>query len=294
MDEDRRNVIIEGIENFIETKNRYIQVILALITVIAGAIYGFAPEDAQTAIRYVLIMDLFVEIYVLQTKDSITQGKLNLLLVDESIRKHSLRFEKDIEIEREGFFIDAKKDFFISGIAPSRFITKFKTKMENILERNEKLKIYLLISSVDAVSENCAAYYGSRDNKDYRRDILNKMEVVINEILNSECLKKAFIEERLLLATSDIVFTTSSVAHDLFSELRYPGKIKITFYQQGVTKPEMLPSVCFGSDKNSKDMYPYFQEIAVQQWKSAKPISNEDALRALSERIINELDKCRY
>lgn len=64
MDEDRRNVIIEGIENFIETKNRYIQVILALITVIAGAIYGFAPEDAQTAIRYVLIMDLFVEIYI--------------------------------------------------------------------------------------------------------------------------------------------------------------------------------------------------------------------------------------
>lgn len=73
----RRDVIISGIENFVEKKNRYIQVILLLVAVITGVAYGYVSEEIQTAIRYTLVMNIFMEVYVLQTKDSIMQKKVN-------------------------------------------------------------------------------------------------------------------------------------------------------------------------------------------------------------------------
>lgn len=109
---EKKDRIVRAIENFVETKNRYLQVILVLTSVTAGAVYGFVPDGVQTILRYTLVLDLFMEVYILQTKDSITQGKLNDLLVSDSIQTGKLRYEKDIDVEKEGFFERAENDFF--------------------------------------------------------------------------------------------------------------------------------------------------------------------------------------
>lgn len=69
---EKKDRIVRAIENFVETKNRYLQVILVLTSVTAGAVYGFVPDGVQTILRYTLVLDLFMEVYILQTKDSIT------------------------------------------------------------------------------------------------------------------------------------------------------------------------------------------------------------------------------
>ena len=123
----KSDIIIKSIENFIETKNRYIQVILLMIAVILGVMYGFVSEESQTVVRYTLILNVFFEIYVLQTKDSIMQNKMNLIAVDVNAQNGGLRFEKEIKIEK--YFENANRDFFISGIAPTRFMEKYKTEI---------------------------------------------------------------------------------------------------------------------------------------------------------------------
>ncbi|MCM1118742.1 MAG: hypothetical protein NC543_05200 [bacterium] len=287
----KRNVIVKSIENFIETKNRYIQVILLLIAIISGVIYGLVPANVQTVVRYTLIINIFMEIYVLQAKDSIMQNKLNLIAVDVNTQNGGLRFEKDIKIDN--YFENAKKDFFISGIAPSRFIQKYQPELEKLLINNNKIIIYILISSLESVPENCAEYYGTKDNKSHQYDLLSKLNVVINSIQNSEVLKNAFKEKRLLLATSNIVFTTSFVAYNIFNFKSYHSKIKITFYQQGEHLAGKLPSSNLDSDKNIRDMYPYFQNIISNQWKVAHQIEEVGELETFSKNLLCQLEQCK-
>lgn len=287
----KRNIIIRSIENFIETKNRYIQVILLLIAVISGTVYGFVPVQVQTIIRYTLVINIFMEVYVLQAKDSIMQNKINLIAVDINAQNGGLRFEEEIKIDN--YFDNANKDFFISGIAPSRFMQKYQTKIEELLKNNKKITVYILISSLETVAENCAEYYGTKDNKMHQYNLLSKLNVVINSIENSETLKTAFKEKRLLIATSNIVFTTSFVAYDVFNFKSYHSKIKITFYQQGENQAGKLPCSSLDSDKNIRDMYPYFQNIISNQWNSAQLVEGESELEALSNKLLCQLKQCR-
>lgn len=291
-EDDKRNIVIRSIENFIETKNRYIQVILLLIAVISGTIYGLVPAQVQTIIRYTLVINIFTEVYILQAKDSIMQNKINLIAVDINAQNGGLRFEEDIKIDN--YFENANRDFFISGIAPSRFVQKYQTKIEELLKRNKKVTVYILISSLETVAENCAEYYGTKDNKMHQYDLLSKLSVVINSIENSETLKNAFREKHLLLATSNIVFTTSFVAYDVFNFESFHSKIKITFYQQGEHQAGKLPCSSLDSDKNIRDMYPYFQNIISNQWKSAKLVEDELGLESFSNKLLNQLKECRY
>lgn len=297
----KRNVIIDNIEAFIEKKNRYIQVVLLFLAVIAGSIYGFVDENLQTIIRYTLVLNIFMEIYILQTKDSIMQKKINWLSVDVTTQNGGLRFEEEIDIGY--FFENAKTMLFLSGIAPSRFIGKYQSKIESLLNNDENFRFYILISSLDAVTENSAQYYGTRDElgKEENRDnLLSKLSSAIDDIRGSKILKKAFDEKRLLLATSDIVFTTSCVGYDIdinkiikedgdigFEPPKYHSQIKVTFYQQGKCQVGKLPCVLIDSDKNIRDMYPYFSTMIAQQWKAAQIIAGESELKFLRDEIVN-------
>ncbi len=290
-DGNKGDNVIRNIENFIESKNRYIQVILLLIAAISGVAYDFVPEKVQTIIRYTLVINIFMEIYILQTKDSIMQNKINLIAVDINTKNGGLRFGKDINID--SFFENATKDFFISGMALSRFIHGFQTNIEKLLEHNKKITVYLLISSLEIVPENCAEYYGIKDNKMHQYDLLTKLNVVINAIENSETLKNAFKEKRLLLATSNIVFNTSFVAYDIFNFKSYHRNIKVTFYQQGKHNSDNLPCVLLDSVKNARDMYPYFQNIIYNQWNAAHIIEGEQELKTFSNKLLFLLKQCR-
>lgn len=284
------NIIIDSIESFIEKKNRYIQIALLLFAITAGVAYGIVPENWQVVILYTLVINVFMELYVLQTKDSILQKKMNWLSVDVTTQNGGLRFEEEIKID--GFFENAKKDFFISGIAPNRFIQKYQAKLEMLLKNNKNIKIYILVSSLNAVPENCAEYYGLRSDKDdnaNRNDLLSKLQVVIHAIITSEVLMKAFEEERLLLATSDFVFTISCVAYDLFSPSLSHSNMKITFYQQGEHHAGKLPCILLDSDKNFRDMYPYFRAIIKNQWDGANCIKGKDNLKSLQKDILGSM-----
>lgn len=270
--------------------------ILLLFAIVAGVAYGLVPEEMQTVVRYTLILNIFMELYVLQTKDSIMQKKMNWLSVDVTAQNGGLRFEDEIDLEEYNFFENAKSDFVLTGIAPSRFIGKYQTKLETLLKNNDNFEVYIIISSLNAVSENCAEYYGSRtdnDDNSHKYDLLSKLNMVVNTILTSDILRNAFEENRLLLATSDFVFTTSFVAYDLFSNLPSISNIKVTFYQQGEHNPEELPSVILDSGKNVWDMYPYFRNIIHNQWKAANKINGKDELKSLLNEILDSMKKCK-
>ena len=150
-----------------------------------------------------------------------------------------------------------------------------------------------MISSLETVPENCAEYYGTKNNKMHQYDLLSKLSIVINSIETSEILKDAFVEKRLLLATSNIVFTTSFVAYDVFNYNSYHSKIKTTFYQQGEHQVGKLPCAVIDSDKNIRDMYPYFQNIISNQWKAAKLVNDETELHNFSNELLGHLKNCR-
>lgn len=292
----KRNIVIDSIENFIEKRNRYIQVTLLLFAIGAGVAYGLVSEKTQAVVRYTLILNIFMELYILQTKDSIMQKKMNYLSVDVTAQNGGLRFEDEIKLEDYNFFENAKSDFVLTGIAPSRFIGKYLTKLEALLKNNDNFKVYIIISSLDAVPENCAEYYGSRtdnDDNSHIYDLLSKLNIIVNTILTSDILRNAFEKNRLLLATSDFVFTTSFVAYDLFSNLPSISNIKVTFYQQGEHNSEELPSVILDSGKNVRDMYPYFQNIIHNQWKAANKINGKDELSSLLYEILDSMIKCK-
>ncbi|MBD5542722.1 MAG: hypothetical protein HDR01_00395 [Lachnospiraceae bacterium] len=292
----KRNIVIDNIENFVEKRNRYIQIILLLFAVASGAAYELVPEQMQAAVRYTLVLNIFMELYVLQTKDSIMQKKMNWLSVDVTAQNGGLRFEDEIDIDDYNFFENAKRDFVLTGIAPNRFMEKYRAKLEMLLKNNGNFKVYILISSLDAVSENCAEYYGSRtdnDDNSYRYDLLSKLNMVVHTIRTNEIFRNAFKEKRLLLATSDFVFTTSFVAYDLFDDITSFSNIKVTFYQQGEHNPGELPSVILDSEKNIRDMYPYFRKIIANQWDAAKEIDGSEKLKSLSNEILDSMKKCR-
>lgn len=289
---EKKDIIIKSIESFIDKKNSYIQVILLLIAVISGLAYDFVSVEIQTMIRYILSINIFMEIYVIQAKDSITQNKINLIAKDINAKNGGLRFEEDVIIDN--YFENANEDFFISGIAPSRFIQKYKTNIEELLKNNKKVKVYILISNLDTVPENCSQYYGTKNNKNNQYDLLSKLSVVINSIENSETLKNAFKEKRLFLATSNIVFTTSFVAYNIFdSKSFHSSKIKITFYQQGEHQTGRLPCVSLDSNKNGSDMYPYFRNIINNQWRTADVFKDETELENFSNKLLCQLKLCK-
>lgn len=149
------------------------------------------------------------------------------------------------------------------------------------------------MGSIETVPENSAVYYGVKDDAGYRYDLLSKMNIVINAIKNSDILKKAFIEKRLLLATSNFVFTISFVAYDLFHTNTCHSKIKITFYQHGERQTGNLPCVMLDSSKNIKDMYPYFQNVINKQWNTSENIKDETALELFSNELLNALKNCK-
>lgn len=289
----KRNIIIDNIEIFIEKKNRYIQVILLLVAVCLGVAYGLVPEELQSAVRYTLVINIFMELYILQTKDSIMQKKMNWLSVDINAQNGGLRFEDEIEIKE--FFKNLKSDFFLSGIAPSRFIETFQTELERLFQNNNDITVHILISSLAAVPENCAEYYGSRTDEDvnlHKKDLLTKLYLVVNAITTNKIFRKAFEEKRLLLATSDFVFTTSCVAYDIFTKIPSYSNIKVTFYQQGEHQLGHLPSIMLDNVKYARDMYPYFQNNLNEQWEAANHIKDKSELEILSEEIFDSMQRC--
>lgn len=287
----RSDIVIKNIEYFIETKNRYIQVILLLFVISSEVAYNFVSEEMQTFVRYTLVLNIFMELFVLQTKDSIMQNKINRIGMDVNTQNGGMRFEEYVNIDN--YFESANKDFYISGIAPSRFIQKYQRNIEDLLVNNKSIKVYMLVGSLESVPENCAEYYGTMDNKMNQYDLLSKLSVVVNAIENSDILKKALKEKRFLLATSNIVFASSYVGYDIFHFRSYHSKIKITFYQQGEHQAGKLPCFSIDSGRDIRDMYPYFQNIIRNQWKMANAISGTDELADFSDKLLSQLNQCK-
>lgn len=156
------------------------------------------------------------------------------------------------------------------------------------------------------MDENCEAYYGAGSSIKWREDTTNKLHIIVRAILNDDDLRKAYIDKRICIRTTDVVFTTSFVAHDLFSRRMDNGgkgdsekhvlsinkpfsQIKATFYQYGESNTETLPSICYNSDKNARDMFPYFGRLIFRQWDSATEIQGEDNLRKFSNALSQKL-----
>lgn len=60
------------------------------------------------------------------------------------------------------------------------------------------------------------------------------------------------------------------------------SQIKATFYQYGESNTETQPSICYNSDKNARDMFPYFSRLIFWQWDSATEIKGVEELEKFS------------
>lgn len=145
---------------------------------------------------------------------------------------------------------------------------------------------------------------GAGSDIKWREDTTDKLRIIVRSILGDNDLRRAFIEERICIRTTNVVFTTSFVAHDLFSRHAENGKkdetespvysinkpfsqIKATFYQYGESNTETQPSICNNSDKNARDMFPYFGRLIFRQWDSATEIKGVEEV----EKFLHDLSK---
>lgn len=65
------------------------------------------------------------------------------------------------------------------------------------------------------------------------------------------------------------------------------SQIKATFYQYGESNTETQPSICYNSDKNARDMFPYFSRLIFRQWDSATEIKGVEEV----ETFLHDLSK---
>lgn len=182
----------------------------------------------------------------------------------------------------------------------------FKTQFKKLLTKNKKFEIRILFSGLEALDQNCEAYYGAGSGIKWQEDATDKLRIIVRSILGDNDLRSAFIEERICIRTTNVVFTTSFVAHDLFSRRAENGKkneaerpvysinkpfsqIKATFYQYGESNTETQPSICYNSDKNARDMFPYFGRLIFRQWDSATEIKGVEELEKFSHNLSKKL-----
>lgn len=271
------------IENIVEKWNFQIQAAVTFFTLFIGIFLKILGFDEKIDIAIGILLMIFIELILLQAKDSIMQKKVNEIKILTLINKGALIRVLDYGEEAiQFFFSSANQDFFVSGIALNQLIGSQIGKLENLVKN--KRKVNILLSSPEAIEMNAILYHGFNDDKEKRQEAqANIAECVsncISSILRSPVLCEALRTRDLEIRFSNAPFTTSYMGCNIFNENKKTSVIKASFYQYGCTKPCDEPNivVCKNEDEF---WYGNLVAAAKRQWK--------DGCRAISVSELKEV-----
>lgn len=281
------------IESFIEKHNGTIQIVFFILVCFVGGVLLFfgAPwgdEDSakNTSILFSIILTLLlaitVEIILLQIKDSSMQRKINS--IGEVVRQqaeftHIWNKENDLL----PFFEKAKNELFISGIVIDKFIEKYSSEIDKLLERN--VKINILLESSDEITQAAKFLNGSDydDNSEVLLDgRIKKTLKYLNEKMkryskNGSCNLIEIRSAKAPIINPSIIAYDYSDKYDLATrrtKLQTAPEMSVRFYIQGAdgvnSAVKTHPTLLINSNI-MPEQYDEFIKILNTMWSSASP-----------------------
>lgn len=267
-------------EDFIEKYNGYIQLLFLFTTFILGVILQKLNFQDEIVIAIEMLLIISGENIVINIKDSISQDKLNRLLLKIDKANGMLLTKEDRGYTDFPHIIGrATGDIYISGIASNGIWSAYIKEIEDALKRGCKMR--LLISSEDCIENNARMYYGlnkgcsQRALNNYVTDVKTKINLTINTVKTNDILKHYLCNNKLEIRTLSVPFTTAFVGGNIFMENMEDREVKVTFYQYGCKDTKECPGFLLN---NHEDRYwfPYFANQIKAQWKDATPIDFND------------------
>lgn len=268
------------IENFIETKNGMIQMIVLFVTLLLGAMYKLGVASEMAIIIDLLAVIVF-EMIVANIKDSILQRKLNRLGVRIETEDGKLFRISDFNLK--SMFENTKKDFFVSGLALNRFMDSYKTKLLELLGEDKVVRF--LIMDPKKIEDAALLYFGEKSHR-AQKEIITRQKQTIMGITNDGKLKDWLEKGRLEFGVQDIVFSTSFIAHDVFCNKSVKREVKASFYQFGCRDPEREPNILINSE-DSNDWYNLFLSTIKLHWETSRKIASIEEL----DNLFHELEE---
>lgn len=292
IEENKKGVWKQKIENFIEQKNGIIQICFFTFLLICSGIFLLGGESYHAIILELLTL-ISAELLNLNIKDSIAHRKLNRMSIRLEMEAGSIIRMGDFDLNR--FFQRTQDHFFVSGIASNFFLQKYENQITQLLDCGKK--IYIMLVKQEFIEDCTKLYCGiSLSDELYKKnkyEIINKQIVSLNCISNPQKIFNYFENGQLQLRMAKNVLSTSFVAYDVFDnsiiaqiKRNEHKEIKASFYQYACPDTTSLPNIVVNS-KDNENWYKYFSKTIYQQWKDADVIDTKEKL----ESTINELTK---
>lgn len=278
-----------SIEDFYESYNGPIQMILLMVTVIAVGLFGVAYNKIEGLIISLLSLAC-AELLSLSLKDSIQQRKLNRILRRDEIIDGKLFRVADFELKH--FFDSTQEVFFVSGIALNWFFSTYNNEIESLLKEGKK--VCVMLCHYKNFTEQAKLYFGGKSDKgkEARSVIAGLQHYAIKKIASIENINKYIKEDKFELRLSNTTFSTSFVAYDIWNMknddpliLKVNSEIKVSFYLYAIDKASKKNPNILVDNKNGREWYKLFRESLYNQWIAAKKIQSLDELKKIDEEV---------
>ena len=257
-------------EFIIENYNGYLQA-LAIIAILYVSYFGayLQKTDREQLIVEILSIMLY-EILILSIKDSITQNKLNKLLVITNSINQLVPTSAKAGQNFEELIMSTTHDLYISGIACNN-VWLYMSRIIELLDRGCHIK--LLISNEEMISQNAKFYFGLEDDKDNTfeiavSDVKNKIDVTLNYFKLNEKIKHYYCLNKFEIRRSSQPFTLAFIGIDLETN-RTDKVLKITHYTYGCKDTLGCPSYILTLPEH-EHWFNYYLELIKGQWEKAE------------------------
>lgn len=258
-------------EHFIENYNTQLQALIILTLICVGYWGAYLKRAEREELIILLLSIMLAEILVLTVKDSISQNKLNKLLVITNSLNQLVPVSPERLDNFDKLISHAEHDLFISGIACNN-VWLYMNRIIELL--NQGCHIKLLISGEEAISANAKLFFGldgdakSELLKTAIGDVATKIDVTLNYLKLNSNLQRYFCQNMFEIRRSSQLFTEAYVGVDLESER--PDKIlKVTHYTYGCENTQSCPHFIITLPEN-EHWYNHYTQIIKEQWKNAE------------------------
>lgn len=296
------------IEVFVEKYNGVIQILLLALVIFANCLITKLGRSQSSGydilslfeIIIVLIIGITLELILLHIKDSSAHRKINGIgeVVRELAKREDMWRE---ETNLDPFFDVTKQEFFISGIVIDKLIRKYIFKIEELLNREVKVKI--LIESFEELEEAVKFLYGQDYNKETSLSLVRcRLNNTLIYLQSLERLDDYFSNGLLEIGLSNVPFVNPSIiAYDYTkgnefearrTELSTAPEMSVRFYIQGVDGPtsklKTHPTFLINSNIMAKQ-YDDFVEVIENAWNSSTRIKTKADFDSFIEKVTQQL-----
>lgn len=258
-------------EGFIENYNTHLQAIILLALICIGYWGAYLKKAEREELIISLLSIMLAEVLVLTVKDSISQNKLNKLLVITNSLDQLVPVSPEKVEDFDKLISRAKHDLFISGIACNN-VWLYMNRIIELLDQGCHIK--LLISGDEAISSNAGFYFGLNSANEKKlidtaiEDVKTKISVTLNYLKLNSDLQKYYCQKMFEIRRSSRFFTESFVGVDLESE-RSNKTLKVTHYTYGCKSTQNCPHFIITLPEH-EHWFKYYLATIKEQWRNAK------------------------